>query len=290
MVSQYESKYSCKVSECNKRHHNLLHRETSTKNSAILTKNDANTQALNTGNAPPNTRSLPPNTANSETAGGSVNNQNIFNNTNNVSAILQIWKNGNKSVKTNALLDSESDVTLINKDLDSKLHLSPDSKELNICNSISEVSSKPVKFQVSSVCNFFQKSDINVFVVNALNVQPNSFKISPLKNDYPYIRDINFPILNSSYVDLLIGTNKADLLLQRDFRQCDTNEPLAIKTCLGWMLMGVYSKRSNREKTKSCNHITKVSNESLSKEIERFWQVESYGTLSKLDNNRPYKY
>ena len=163
--------------------------------------------------------------------------------------------------------------------------MSPDSKELNICNAISEVSSKPVKFQVSSVCNFFQKSDINVFVVNALNVQPNSFKISPLKNDYPYIRDINFPILNSSYVDLLIGTNKADLLLQRDFRQCDTNEPLAIKTCLGWMLMGVYSKRSNREKTKSCNHITKVSNESLSKEIERFWQVESYGTLSKLDLN-----
>ena len=90
MVSQYESKYSCKVSECNKRHHKLLHRETSTKNSAILTKNNANTQALNTGNAPPNTRSLPPNTANSETAGGSVNNQNIFNNTNNVSAILQI--------------------------------------------------------------------------------------------------------------------------------------------------------------------------------------------------------
>ena len=289
MVSQCESKYSCKASGCNKRHHNLLHRETSTKNSAILTKIDENTQALNTGNAPPNTRSLPPNTANSETAGGSVNNQNIFNNTNNVSAMLQIvpviMKNGYKSVKTNALLDSESDVTLINKDLDSKLHLSADSKELNICNAISEVSSKPVKFQVSSVCNSFQKSDINVFVVNALNVQPNSFKTSSLKNDYPYIRDINFPILNSSYVDLPIGTNKADLLLQRGFRQCDTNEPLAIKTCLGWMLMGVYSKRSNREKTKSCNHITKISNESLSKEIERFWQIESYGTLSKLDLN-----
>ena len=66
MVSQCESKYSCKASGCNKRHHNLLHRETSTKNSAILTKIDENTQALNTGNAPPNTRSLPPNTANSE--------------------------------------------------------------------------------------------------------------------------------------------------------------------------------------------------------------------------------
>ena len=75
--------------------------------------------------------------------------------------------------------------------------------------------------------------DINAFAVDTLNVQWNSIKISSLKNDCAYLRDINFPILNSSNVDLLIGTNNADLLLQRDFRQGETNEPLAIKTCLG---------------------------------------------------------
>ena len=75
---------------------------------------------------------------------------------------------------------------------------------LNICNAILEVSKvqcKPVEFQISSVCNSFQKSDINAFVVDTLNVQPNSFKISSLKNDYPYLKDINFPILNNSNVD-----------------------------------------------------------------------------------------
>ena len=91
--------------------------------------------------------------------------------------------------------------------------------------------------------------------------------------------------MNGSNVDLLIGTNNADLLLKKDFRQGETNEPLAIKTCLGWMLMGVYSNSSNRYKANSCNHITKVSNESFFKEIERFWQIESYGNLSKLDLN-----
>ena len=223
-------------------------------------------QTLNTGNAPPNTGSLPPNTANSGTPGASVNNQNGFNNTDNVSTLLQIVpviiKNGNKSVKTNALLDSGSDVTLINKDLGSILNLSAENKVLNICNALSEVlkvECKPVEFQISSVCNSFQKSDINAFVVNTLNVQPNSSKISSLKNDYPYLRDINFPILNSSNVDLLIETNNADFLLQRDFRQGETNKPLSTETCLGWMLMGVYSNSSNREKAKSCNHIIKVS-------------------------------
>ena len=134
-----------------------------------------------------------------EIPGEIVNNQNAFSNIDTVSTLLQIVpviiKNGNKSVKTNALLDSGSDVTLINKDLTSKLNLSGDSKVLNICNAILEVSKvecKTVKFQISSVCNSLQNSDINGFVVDTLNFQPNSSKISSLKNDYPYLRDINF--------------------------------------------------------------------------------------------------
>ena len=120
MIIQFRLKHSRKVSGCNKRHHTLLHQETSTKNSVTLTNNDANTQTLNAGNAPPNTGSLPPNTANLGTPGASVNNQNDFNNTDSVSTVLQIVlviiKNGNKSVKTEALLDSGSDDILINKD------------------------------------------------------------------------------------------------------------------------------------------------------------------------------
>ena len=75
--------------------------------------------------------------------------------------------------------------------------------------------------------------------------------------------------MNSSNSDLLIGTNNADLLLQRDFRQGETNEPLAIaiETSIWWMLMVVYSNNSNEENAKLCNHITKVSNQSISKEI-----------------------
>ena len=114
------------------------------------------------GNAAPNTGSLAPSTANSGIPGASFNNQNAFNNTDNVSTLLQIVpviiKNGNKSVKTNALLDSGSDVTLISKDLALKLNLIRDSKVLNICNVISEVSKvecKPVEFQISTVCNSF---------------------------------------------------------------------------------------------------------------------------------------
>ena len=51
------------------------------------------------------------------------------------------------------------------------------------------------------------------------------------------------------------------------------------------MLVDIYSNSINGEKANLCNHVTKVSDESLSKEIEYFCQLESYGTLSKLDLN-----
>ena len=87
MICKCRSKHSWKISGCNKRPHTILHRETLTKNSVTSTNNDSNTQTLNTGNAPPNTESLPPNTANSGTPGASVNSQNAFNNTDNVSTL-----------------------------------------------------------------------------------------------------------------------------------------------------------------------------------------------------------
>ena len=83
-------------------------------------------------------------TANVVPPGASSNNQNDFSNTDNVGTLLQIVtviiKNGNKSVKTNILLDSGSDVTLIKKDLAPKFILSGDTKVLNIYHAISKIS------------------------------------------------------------------------------------------------------------------------------------------------------
>ena len=96
--------------------------------------------------------------------------------------------------------------------------------------------------------------------------------------------------MGSSNVNLLIENYNADLLLQRGFRQGEANELLAIKTCLGWMLMGAYSNSSNRGKAKSSNHIIKVSNVSVSKEIERLWENESYGLFFKVGSKFAVSY
>ena len=58
------------------------------------------------------------------------------------------------------------------------------------------------------------------------------------KKIHPHLEDIDFPLLKDSDVTLFIGTDHANLLLHRDFRQGQNGDSTAVKTTLGWVLMG----------------------------------------------------
>ena len=53
------------------------------------------------------------------------------------------------------------------------------------------------------------------------------------KKIHPHLKDIDFPLLKDSDVTLLIGTDHANLLLHRDFRQGQNGDATAVKTRLG---------------------------------------------------------
>ena len=56
------------------------------------------------------------------------------------------------------------------------------------------------------------------------------------------------------------------------------DQPLAVRTKLGSVVMG--RKRENSQ-VNSCNHISK---DILSEKLENFWQIDTYGTLPKLNS------
>jgi len=68
----------------------------------------------------------------------------------------------------------------------------------------------------------------------------------------------------------LIGADMPELLLHLDYRKGTGNEPMAIRTKLGWVLFGGGA---------SSNSIS----ESLHQSVERFWSTESYGTNKRHD-------
>jgi len=61
-----------------------------------------------------------------------------------------------------------------------------------------------------------------------------------------------------------------------EVRKGDPNEPFAIRSCLGWSILGGSASGSDRHQFNlnqvSCEEI------SLSRQLEDFWRVESYGT------------
>ena len=66
------------------------------------------------------------------------------------------------------------------------------------------------------------------------------------------------------------------LHLQEDNRIGKTNDPIAVKTTLGWVLMG-RKKSVNKINT---NRLVTNENINCDQQLEEFWTIESYGTHS----------
>ena len=107
-------------------------------------------------------------------------------------------------------------------------------------------------------------------VVHNLKVPFNRYDTLEIKKIHPHLKDIDFQVLKGSDVKLLIGADHANLLLHRDFRQGQNGDPTAVKTTLGWVLMG---GSKDEVENSSCNYIFSSLNNSDEKTLE------PYGTL-----------
>ena len=62
-----------------------------------------------------------------------------------------------------------------------------------------------------------------------------------------YEQEVRLPRLEDNSLDLLIGTDHADLIeTQLDMRKGKPGEPVAIRTLFGWTICGSASKFDNR--------------------------------------------
>ena len=99
-------------------------------------------------------------------------------------------------------------------------------------------------------------TQISAWVVHNLKIPFNRYDVSEIKKKkkkkkiHPHLKDTDFPVLKDSDVTLLIGTDHANVLLHRDFRQGQNGEPTAVKTTLGWVLMG---GSKGKGENSSCN-------------------------------------
>ena len=196
------------------------------------------------------------------------------------SAFLQvipaILKGGETCTRTIALLDTGSDATLVRSDIANYLKLDGVTQNLKIANAVlnqKPLQSKLVSFEIYSDSQPDPFTITNVWVVSNLSVKYRKYNPNSVKLSYTHLRDIPIPKLHPEDVTLIIGTDFPKLLLNQEYKEGKHCEPYAIKTYLGWVLIGV-NKRLN---TSVNSNFTQTFN------VESFCEIENYGTVPKQD-------
>ena len=231
MINNCKSKVFCRVDNCKKRHHTLLHLVNEGNNSSSSSNDTTQNYQTNQHTAiglNDKTLELP------QQSEAAVNTQRGAKHT-----FLQIipvkLSNGHTFIETNALLDCGSNTTLLRKDITQRLNLKGKQAKLNITSALSRshnIDSATVSFNISST-SVSGSTHISACVVQSLKIPFNRYDVSKIKKVYPHLEDIDFPVLKDSDVTLLIGTDHADLLLHKDFCQGHNEEPTAVKITLG---------------------------------------------------------
>ena len=192
-------------------------------------------------------------------------------------------KHSNKTVTVDALLGRGSDTTIISENVAQYLGLQGEERQVEIKSALSKTvhfNTKLVSFEIVTD-NGNSNININAYTASHLDLPTVKYDAKEIKNQYQHLRDIPFSGINDDNVGLLIGTNYADLLIHRDFRAGDPRDPIAVKTVLGWMLVG-RSKLITRSSI-SCNSLLNATLESLNQNVKQFWQIYSYGTVPESE-------
>ena len=93
---------------------------------------------------------------------------------------------------------------------------------------------------------------------------------------WPHLRQVAIPEVERNKVSVLIGTNVQEAFIPLEVKKGEPNEPFAIRSCLGWSILGG-SIKCNKKDQFNLNHVS-CEEISLSHQVEDFWRVESYPT------------
>lgn len=167
-------------------------------------------------------------------------------------------------IETNALLDTGSDSTFIS----------------NVMSVSKSINSKLVSFSISSNNHPENVKIENAWVVKDLNLPNSKVSVHEVKDKWPHLRHVDIPEPSNEDVTILIGSDFPHLLFHLDHKSGKPNDPIAVKTKLGWVLMGGRSNSIN-----SSSNLIHTDSSTLSEKVEQFWAIESYGT-NKSDETK----
>ena len=183
------------------------------------------------------------------------------------------------------MLDSGSEITLVDPSLMSSLDLKGQRDQLAVST-------------VSNDNDVQQGCRINVSVESLVDDEPqrlmltNTWCSRPLKiplrhqlvinnkSRWPHLRDIPFLNVQEKKISIIIGTNVPEAFIPLDVRQDGPRAPIAIRSCLGFSILGRIGDGSTSQRA-AVHNVTAASEEfNLNDQVECLWKLESVDNTS----------
>ncbi|XP_055604494.1 uncharacterized protein LOC129752749 [Uranotaenia lowii] len=192
-----------------------------------------------------------------------------------------------KSIRTYAFVDDGSELTLMEQSLADELGVQGPTKPLCLrwtsgANRTESLSQK-VNFQISSILNPSKKFPLHeVHTVRSLQLRPQTLQIPQLQEKYRHLGGLPVESYEEVSPRLLIGLDHASLGNAMKSREGKPNEPIAVKTRLGWMIYGCCCKTNddvshvNHHSVQLCQCETDTDQE-LHEAMKKYFSLESLG-------------
>ena len=189
-----------------------------------------------------------------------------------------IVKNGNWSIKLNALLDDASTKTYINADIAAELDPSGQVESVNVLNcNIKAFETMPVSFELQSV-NGRVSQKMSAFTAERVTGDMKVIQWDKHSSKYEHLKALDFsdpgprPI-----VDLLIGIDYPDLHYSYHDIKGKPGEQISRITPLGWTCVGNPNQNCENRSNFSTFFIrNKTKTDSLSRTVNKFWEIEEF--------------
>ncbi|PIK43536.1 hypothetical protein BSL78_19599 [Apostichopus japonicus] len=178
-------------------------------------------------------------------------------------------------MKTWALLDDGSDVSLFEQSLADDLDINEKMKPF----SLTTVNSPGVhrkgmeaNIMVKAITEGEEIEISKAWTVDRLPVSDRSIPQKEDINTWPHLKGIALHTANKADIKLLIGCDTPEAFWVLEERRGRRKEPYAIRTPLGWTLMGPTSKRN--DEPFQVNNIQ--MDETLHSQVRRFWELDHH--------------
>ena len=187
--------------------------------------------------------------------------------------------NDKRSVETIALCDTGSTVSLMDKTLVDLLKLKGKESVMSVAgiHGLSEMKTEIVTARIGPSESDTAGEEITFCSHPNLNVGDKIYDFTKMKETYVYLNNLPDIKVSMADVKVILGQDVYHLIRPLEYKSGGRDEPWAVKTSLGWTVIGALPKKETKCMAPSCNF--SVSSDPLADQMKKWWDMETYASV-----------